>query len=151
MLPKWHILFGFVLSYILVYLFKLSLLAGSIVFLSSFLIDLDHYIYFVFKKKSLSYVKARKYYAERNEIWKKLSKEEKNNYKYPIMIFHGIEFWILLALLGFISPIFFWILMGIGVHMVADWADLFERKERIYVKLSQGYTCLANKNKRYLK
>lgn len=150
MLPKWHILLGFVFSYVLIYFFNFSLFAGTIVFLSSFLIDFDHYLYFVYKKKDLSYFQARGYYSELNAHWKNLSKEEKESYKYPIMIFHGIEFWIILALLGFISPIFFWILMGIGVHMIADLSEYTVIKEPIYAKLSQGYTYMVNKSKNCL-
>ena len=137
-----------------------------IIFASSILIDIDHYFYYVgnaiisehpknlrgffgiFKKRNLNPFKAYSWFIERDKQIHKLSKKEREKYKSPIMLFHGIEFWILLLILSFYSKIYIFLLIGIAIHMILDYTGLFVRKERFYIKFSQVYAYLKNKNKR---
>ena len=55
MLPKYHVPFGFIFAGIIWILFPIISFNGLlIIFLSSFLIDVDHYTYFVYKKHDFS-------------------------------------------------------------------------------------------------
>ena len=57
MLPKYHIIFGFLFSLILFIFFPFIGLGGFlIIFASSVLIDVDHYAYYLFKNKILSII-----------------------------------------------------------------------------------------------
>ena len=54
MYPKHHILLGFIFSVFVFILFpKIGILGVSIIFLSSFLIDVDHYIGYAIRKRDL--------------------------------------------------------------------------------------------------
>src|SRR4030042_6710509 len=105
MLPKWHILSGASFSLILYLLFPITFFQISLIFLSSVLIDFDHYMFGAIRNKILS---LKKLY-----LWhKSLPKHHK-----PMMhIFHSIEFTLLIAVLSFYFNFFLFILIGIIFH-----------------------------------
>ncbi|MFZ5955068.1 MAG: hypothetical protein ACOYT4_01460 [Nanoarchaeota archaeon] len=151
MLPKWHILFGFVFSYILVYFFRFSLLSGLIIFLSSILIDIDHYFYYMIK---YNYYNPFTFYEKaiaRTKTLNKLSYSEKRKYKLGIFIFHGIEFWIILISLSFWHNFFLFILIGVFIHMIADIPDEIYHQFPFYSKISPIYTLIKNSKKQEFK
>ena len=150
MLPKWHIVIGAIFSVLVTYLLGLSLTNGVIIFLSSILLDFDHYLYYIFKKRDLSLKNAYSWFVERKRKWFSLKYEERKRYKRPILIFHGIEFWLVLGLLCLVNKLFLWILLGIAIHMIFDWIELFYLKEPLYNKFSQMYTLIKNKKKEKL-
>ena len=151
MLPKWHILIGFVFSYLLVYFFHFSIFAGTIIFLSSwFLIDLDHYLRFISKSHKLSAIQFWKWSLDRGKRWKKLSREQKKEYKQPIFIFHGIEFILILIVLSYFFEFFIFVIIGVIIHLLADYIDILAKKEFFHTKMSQIYTYITNKNKKEL-
>ena len=150
MLPKYHIFSGFAVSYILVYFFNFSLFAGIIVFLSSFLIDIDHYFFSVYKTKNLSLSNSIKEHYKLRQKLLSMQPKERRNYKTPIMIFHGIEFWFLIIILSFFSNIFLLILIGIIIHMSLDFIDIIYNKAPIYTKLSVIAVLQKNKNRKSL-
>jgi hypothetical protein len=124
------------------------LIQTLIIFLSSFLIDVDHYLIFIFNQNSLSLKKAHKSFLNRRRKWIKLSNQEKEKYKRHILIFHGIEFIIILLILSFYIPIFKFILIGILIHLTLDYIDIFYFKDKLYSKVSQFYVILTNKRKK---
>ncbi len=151
MRPKWHILFGFVFSYVLLYFFNFPLIAGIVIFLSSFLIDVDHYFLYLYKTGNFSPRGSYFWCIEEGEKFEKLPIKERKKYKLEIMVFHGLEFILILILLSFISKVFLWVLFGILIHMVADLLDLYFRNWPIHEKVSQLYTYQKNKKKKELK
>ncbi|MBS3150011.1 hypothetical protein J4455_04985 [Candidatus Woesearchaeota archaeon] len=114
MLPKYHFYIGLITS-IVVY-FISGFTNALLFFIGSFLIDTDHYIAFVFKEKNWSLMKSYFY-------WKYL------NYPYDeLMIFHTIEIWILLLIIGLlINPVLF-MLAGMLYHELFDIYDMHKRK-----------------------
>jgi len=151
MLPKWHILIGFVVSYLLVYYFNFSLVVGLIIFSSSFIIDIDHYFYYAIYKKDWNPFNAIEWFYELVEKHKKLTITEKKMIKNHILIFHGIEFWMIIFILGiYLNKVFLFILTGIGIHMLADWAQLIYSHRPISLKFSQILVFIKNKNKKEL-
>ncbi len=151
MLPKSHILLGFAFACVLVYFFNFSILAGLIIFLSSFLIDIDHYIVYIFKKKDFNLKNAYNYWITRSKKWRKLTLEQKYLYKITPFFFHGIEFILLLLLLFFISKTFLWIFLGVFFHMFIDYVDILAKKDPLYIKASQIYIHITNKYKKEFK
>tara|TARA_Y100000034_G_scaffold99887_1_gene122916 strand:- start:41 stop:427 length:387 start_codon:yes stop_codon:yes gene_type:complete len=120
MLPKWHILFGVIFSLILFYIFPIiGLFNLSLIFLSSFLIDFDHYFWYIYKKKDWNLKNSYNY----------LKKEARNLRKG--MVFHTIEFHIFVGLLGLIWAGFFYILIGMISHSLTDLVSLIYEK-RLY-------------------
>ena len=129
---KYHIFIGFIISYILVQFFNFSLLSGIIIFLASWIIDSDHYLWYGFSRKDWNPFHAINWYKKSIPKWSKLSLNGRNKFKRGIFIFHGIEFWIVLTPLSFIYNFFLWILIGIIIHMIADWIDLISKRESLY-------------------
>jgi len=148
MLPKWHILFGFLATLILKFTTSLNDTILLVIFFSSFLIDVDHWLLYVYRKKDLSIKNAYNWFIEKKKKYLILSAKEKRKYKHPLMIFHGIEFWILLFILSIFSKIFVFILIGFAIHLLFDYLEILYLGEPLYIKFSQIWLCIKNKNKK---
>jgi len=148
MLPKTHIVLGFLFSAVLVIAFDIGLISALIVFLSSFLIDFDHYLYGVYKQKTLNFKKIYSFFVEHRIKWRKLSYEQKKKSKFPFLAFHGVEFLFLTLLLSFRFPFLIFIFIGSFFHIFIDYIEIFLNKDPLYVKLSPIYVYLNNKNKK---
>jgi len=148
MLPKWHILIGFVFSYILVYFFNVSTISGFIIFISSFLIiDLDHYFLYILTKKDFNFIRFYNSSLDEHKKYLNLSEEERRAYKKKLFIFHGVEFWMVLIILAFFNDVFLLVLAGFVIHIIADWIEMYFIHEPFYIKFSQIYTYIKNKKK----
>lgn len=148
MLPKWHLLIGFVAAYILVQFFNFSIPAGITIFLASILIDIDHYIRYISLKKDSNLKSFWKWSMSQTKKYHSLSKKEKVKYKLPIFFLHSIEFWAIVIALSFVHKFFFWILIGIIIHMIADTISLIIEKDPLDMKFSIIYNYITNKNKK---
>lgn len=133
MLPKYHLAFGFIFSSILfLSLENLSLIGASIIFLSSFLIDVDHYIYYSFKRKDLSLKNSINYFLiQRKKLFKMNIKKRKKFYS-CFCFLHGIEVLLLLFLMGiFISKYFLLIFIGFTFHLFLDLLEEIHEESRL--------------------
>lgn len=148
---KWHLLIGFVTSYILVYFFNFNLFAGLIIFLASWMIDGDHYLWYVFETKDWNPIHAINWYKKSIPKWFALTLKEREKFKRGVFICHGILFWLILAALSFIHKIFLWILIGVAIHMITDLIDLIRRGEPLHNKIFPYYVMKRNKGKKGLK
>jgi len=145
MLPSRHIFFGAIFSFLIIFLFpQIGWLGFSIIFLSSVLVDFDHYLYYVIKKKDFSLRNAYKLFLRQMKLIRRLSYEEKRKYPYGIILFHGVECWVILLLLVFINKIFLYVLIGVLIHMIFDFIDLYQNNMPSYHKLSQIYVHIKN-------
>ncbi len=118
MLPKTHLIINLFIS--LPLLFILKPIYVLIFFFSSFLIDVDHYLYYVFKKKDLSLKIAYKWFLAKKDKWLEMSPEERKKHKHSFMIFHGIEpLFFVLVLSFFYQPLFF-VFLGFLIHLFED-------------------------------
>lgn len=148
MRPLIHIISGAIFILIIYFLFpNLSILNLSIVFLASFLIDIDHYIYFVYKKKDFSLKNAYYWFSNCEKKWRKLSYSEKLKYKIIPILFHGIEFLAILILLSYFNKIFYFVLFGSIFHIFIDYVEIIYYREPLYMKFSQIYLLIRNKRK----
>ena len=148
---KWHFLFGFVISWILVYFFNFSLLTGLIIFFSSWIIDGDHYLWYALEMKDWNPIHGIKWYRKITPKWNSLTLKEKRKFKRGIFIFHSLVFWVILIVLSLVHKFFFWILIGVAIHMVADLIELYFLRESLYNKIFPCYVMKKNKNKKRLK
>ena len=126
MLPKYHIIFGFLFSLILWIIFPfIGLLGFLIIFVSSVLIDADIYLYYVFTKKNFNLINAMKYYSKKRKEVLLLPMEQRAKKQGNIRIFHGIEVLLILFLLGFfINKIFLFIFIGFSFHLFLDLVEI---------------------------
>src|SRR3989344_5829929 len=123
MLPKYHIMIGALVSLLLYYFISLTLTQVIIIFLSSFLIDIDHYIIYGIMHKDWSLKNAQKYFFNMREKGIKTSSEERKKYKRHIFIFHGIEFWFVLFVISEYLPLIIFVLYGFAIHIFLDYID----------------------------
>jgi hypothetical protein len=145
MLIKWHILIGAIFSLILYFMFKLTFLNVIIFFSSSFLIDVDHYFFYIIKKKDLSIKKAYKYFVKKRQLWESFSSEEFKKLKIDHLIFHGIEFLFILFILSFFFQVFFYIFLGVLLHLLVDYYEIVNKKFPLYAKFSQIFLLIKNR------
>jgi hypothetical protein len=123
MLPKYHLILGIIFSLLLYWLLSLTIFQTLLIFSASFFIDLDHYLWYVNRKKDISLKNAYKYL-------KKISMKGK---KPIMMLFHTIEFHIFIGLLGFIWIGFSYILIGMIFHSFSDLL-YFGKKNMLYIR-----------------
>ncbi len=124
MLPRWHILLGGVFTLVIWLVAPtINIFYLLLVFLSSFLIDFDHYVNAAIRNKKLSLSQAFEYHRE-------LEKKEKREQKQGIFVkgdfhlFHTVEFHILIGILSFFWAPFFYIFIGMIFHSLLDVASL---------------------------
>lgn len=127
MLPKIHFLIGLFVALVLFFIFPaLEIIPILVFFLSSFLIDFDHYLYFIIKEKSFNLKKAYFWFRERGKRLRKIPKNERKNYSTGTYIFHGVEPLVLVILLGIsVHKYFFWVAAGMALHLIFDWIEKF--------------------------
>ena len=114
MLPKTHIILGAIFSVLIYFIFQITLFQASLILFASIFIDVDHYVFYVSRKKNFNLKKA--YY------WHKgLPK----NHKTIMHIFHTLEFMILILILSFFWNGFFFIFIGMVFHSALDLIDIF--------------------------
>ena len=150
MYPKQHIIFGLFFSLILFLLFpKIGFFGAVVIFASSVLIDVDHYIYYVFKKKDFSLKRAYIWNVEISKKFCHLSKEQRKKFHKPFHFFHGIEILIVLFFLGIIYSFFFFILIGFSFHLILDF--FYEVKKMGVVTCKFSFIDDFLKSKKYKK
>ncbi len=116
MYPLTHFLVAFFIGILMVVYHNFSYLDAFITGLVGLLIDIDHYIYYIVKKKNLSFRSA--WNAAINGVF---------GWKERTFIHHLPGFFIItliLVLLFFVSKLWFWILfIGYYSHMILDYVD----------------------------
>lgn len=144
MIPRWHILFGLAFSLLFWLVFPATDLAYiGLMFLSSFLMDFDHYMCAVMEIKSINLGKALNYY-------KKMQKVEESEARRGIFrkghfhIFHTLEFHLLVLLLSLLWEGFFYIFLGMMFHSIVDFVWMtakrrLYRREFFFVNWLRGY------------
>lgn len=119
MLPSKHIVIGAVFS-VFLYLLGFQLVYVFLFFLSSFLIDVDHYLYYFYRKKDLSLKRAFNWYLALDKRYFALPKNSRGKYWYGFCIFHGIEPIILIFIFSiFFKPLVF-VSLGFLLHIALD-------------------------------
>ncbi|MFQ5531376.1 MAG: hypothetical protein ACE5ES_02045 [Candidatus Nanoarchaeia archaeon] len=130
--PSRHFIFGLIFSIIIFYLFpQITLTEFFIIFFASFLIDIDHYIFYVFKKKDISLKNAYKWYITNSKKVFSLEKKQRNKYYNGFYFLHGVEVLLILLLLTFLSNYFFFIFIGFLFHLLLDYIEEIKYHDRI--------------------
>ena len=121
MLPKHHAILGFIFALnLFIFFIEITLIPAIIIFLSSILIDVDHYLYYVFIKKDLSLKKAFQWFVKISKIYDSLSKNQRKKIHRSIFFFHGIEALVVLFLIGVYLPLANFIAYGFLFHLILD-------------------------------
>jgi len=154
MYPRYHVLFGFIFSVILfIFCPKINLLAAIIIFLSSFLIDADHYLFVAWKLKQKNLFKA---YLQSVQLKKRCNftpKEQRKKLSTGFYLFHGLECLIILFLFGFfVHKFFYFVLIGAVFHLFLDYFEIFYLNLKIHkFSVIWDYVAFPNSNKNFKK
>jgi len=87
--------------------------------IGSILIDVDHYIYYVVRKKRFGIKEMFKYHDSL------FAQKDKIPYA-GICVFHTIDFFILIGILSFYFPVFLYLLIGLIYHFLVDIIFLYK-------------------------
>ena len=133
MLPKWHIIWGAIFTAVIwIFAPDLNPIYLLLIFLSTFLIDFDHYLVAANKNKHPSLKKALGFFEENNK--KEMENHKKGKrIKGHFFLFHTIEFHILVGALGLLWAGFFYIFIGMVFHSLLDLAWLLHH-DMFYVR-----------------
>ena len=113
MLLQYHFFVGLIVSLLLYPVYGFNVL---IIFFSSILMDVDHYILYIFKFKSFDVVRAHNYFF--------------NEEKPFLLFFHTVEFLLVLLLLSFYFKLAFFVLIGVAAHFLLD---IYEEMRESYI------------------
>lgn len=116
MLPSKHIFYGFLFSLFAYLIFpQIGVFNAFVIFLSSFLIDFDHYLVYVFYKRKFSVRKAYRHFVNLDKTL-----FHNKSYKGPLVIFHTVEVLALLLWLSIYNSVFLFISIGMIFHWLLD-------------------------------
>lgn len=117
MLPQSHILLGALASLALM-LAGIPAWGALIIFLASFLIDIDHYLLYISKERDFNLVRAYKWF-----------RKQETNHKPMLVVFHTVEFIFLIFIIALFSKTFLFILLGMLIHSLLDVIEMtYHRK-----------------------
>jgi hypothetical protein len=105
-----------------------------LVFISGFLIDLDHYLYDIFNSKIFDLFKAYKMHMNKERIIKD-----------QLHIFHTLEFIILFLSLLIVSMNIYLIILGISfiIHLSLDYIyELYNIRNKIKLNQTRAYSLI---------
>jgi len=105
-----------------------------LVFISGFLVDIDHYLYDIFNSKTFNLFKAYKMHMNKEMMRKD-----------QLHIFHTLEFIILFLSLVIVSMNIYLIILGISfiIHLSLDYIyELYLIKNKIKLKQTRSYSLI---------
>ena len=88
-----------------------------LVLIGGVLIDIDHYLWHIYNKRTLSVKKAYHFMKHKNHANRNMT-----------LIFHNIEFWIAKVILVFFFPVLLPLFIGLASHMTMDLFIYFKNK-----------------------
>lgn len=128
MLPRSHIILGAVFTFLIWIIDKNTpWYFLMVVFLSSFLIDFDHYLASIIKSKKFLSLKESLEYHRLKGIQQVKDKQKGKRKKGDFHFFHTIEFHALIGILGIFFPFFMYVFIGMIFHSFIDFTTLLER------------------------
>ncbi|MBU1204474.1 MAG: hypothetical protein KKE93_01035 [Nanoarchaeota archaeon] len=103
MLIQYHFLVGLIVSFLLYPVYGINVL---IIFFVNLLVDVDHYIFYIFKFKSFNMIKAHNYFFNEERPF--------------LLFFHTVEFLLVLLFFSFYFKLAFFALIGVVIHLLLD-------------------------------
>lgn len=122
MKPPTHLIFALFLAALLYPIFNwkvLFILAGGV------LVDVDHYLWYIYKYKKFNIINSYKFYLKNIEV------NDYSNVYGILLIFHTIEFLLLMILLSFYIEFALIFTIGLVLHYLLDLIFLYILPKRI--------------------
>jgi hypothetical protein len=159
MYPKTHLIWGFIASVLLFLIFpSIGWLGFILIWASSVLIDIDHYLYFVYKTNNWNLKKSLSWYSSNCKKFEAMSSNEKEKIYTGLCFLHGLELILILFIAFFIlnfyipsySEIPLFIIIGFIIHQILDAIDLYRKEYRFDKVISFTYSVLNSRGKKLL-
>jgi len=145
MLPRNHFFGGLVVCIILYFGFDVSWIGCFVFLVATVGIDVDHYLYYVYKKRDCNLRRAVGWFMKNGKILMKLDKKYRKEFYSGFCFLHGIEVLGLLVIFGFfIWDLFYFVALGFLFHLILDhihqafWRDRFDKFSIIYDYFKYG-------------
>lgn len=145
MLPRNHFLLGLIVSFIMYFEFSVSIFECSIFLIATVGIDVDHYLYYVYRKKDWNLKRAVLWFVKNGKNLMRLDKKYRKEFYTGFCFLHGIEILVLIVLLGFfIWNLFYFVALGFLFHLILDyihqafWRGRFDKFSIIYDYFKYG-------------
>lgn len=148
MKPLKHLIFGILFTLILFKIFpQIGLIGFFLIISSTVLIDIDHYLYYVYLKKDWNLKNSFDWYISKIGEFNKIPKEQWNNVYFGLCFLHGIEAIIILFAFSFHFTFLLFVIIGFVFHQLLDLIQLIEKKINPLKVVSFTYTLIDSKNK----
>lgn len=145
MLSQYHFLFGLVASLFLYFGFDVGVFGCFVFLIATVGIDVDHYLYYVYKKKDWSLKNSIRWFLKKGRALRKIDIKKRSEFYTGFCFLHGVEVLILLGVLGyFVWDIFYFVLLGFAFHLILDhihqcfWRGRFDKFSIIYDYFKYG-------------
>ncbi|MAH03331.1 hypothetical protein CMI39_00925 [Candidatus Pacearchaeota archaeon] len=116
-----HLALGLIFALILLAIFpQIGLIGFLLIFSSTVLIDVDHYIYYVYKKKDWKINNAYSWFIKKTKKFHTLSRTQRNKVYGGFCFLHGTEILLVLLLFTIFSKYFLFIFIGFTFHLFLD-------------------------------
>lgn len=138
MLPQEHFIYGlFFAGFLFLILPYVELFGFFLIVLSTVLLDFDHFVYYIIKKRDFNLINAYRFFRNNQKKFKTLPLSKRAEYFGSWSFFHGIEWLIfLLFLTFFISKYFGFLFIGMSFHLLLDYAEqwtFYRRKDKVSI------------------
>jgi hypothetical protein len=138
MLPQEHFIYGlFFAGFLFLVLPYVKLVGFLLIVLSTVLLDSDHFIYYIAKKKDFNLINAYRFFRNNTKKFKALPLNKRAEYFGSWSFFHGIEWVVLFFLLTFfISKYFGFLFIGVSFHLLLDYTGqwrFYRRKDKFSI------------------
>jgi len=148
MKPLFHLFFGILFVLILLSIFpQIGFIGFFLIILSTVLIDVDHYLYYVYKKNDLSLKNAYNWYIKNGKKYHTLPKDKQKNIYFGICFLHGIEAIIILFAFSFYFTFLLFIIIGFIFHQLLDLIELINKRISPLKVISLTCSLVNTKNK----
>lgn len=147
MFPSKHFLYGGIFSLSLYLLFpQINFFSFLVIWFSSVLIDVDHYLYYVCLNKNLSLKKSYKWFRSFEKKFEEIP--NKKDFFCGVYFLHGAEVAILLLALAYFNNLFLFIFIGFIFHQMLDLIDISIKGARYDKVISSFYSLFRGRNKK---
>jgi hypothetical protein len=125
MMPKIHVFAGLVGAVGLWLVFDVGWFFCLVFWGASFLIDVDHYFFYVWSERNWSLWKAFKLFLLKKKKYEAMNRKERKKVMKGFWVLHGLEWVLLFGVFGyFIWNMFYFVALGFLFHLVLDWVDI---------------------------
>jgi len=134
-----HFLLSLILALIFYPIFNWKVL---FIFVGGVLIDIDHYLWYLYKYKKFNVFHAYKFYID------KINEKREHENIGILLILHTIEFLLLIGILSFYSETILLIAIGLVFHYILDLTYIHSVLGRLIANPSIILWIIKNKNQR---